>query len=161
MSKFAQNCGFWPTEADTMSTFRQNLACKCRPWVCCRTPNLALVENTGRKPRQKSPSGHHRTTLSGYIFAIKAWKKLIKQQYLLYTFPQYGTFRPTRGPVVCGTPPNFNGFRAAKTRLGSVTVRHSGSGRQPNCGAEQMAPPIFGRATITLGIGPHSSLSLF
>jgi len=25
------------------------------------------------------------------------------------------------------------------------------------CGVEQRAPPIFGRATITLGIGPHSS----
>jgi len=25
------------------------------------------------------------------------------------------------------------------------------------CGVEQRAPPIFGRAAITLGIGPHSS----
>jgi len=38
------------------------------------------------KSRQKSPSGHHRTTLSGYIFATKARidnrKKLVKQQYI-------------------------------------------------------------------------------
>jgi len=27
------------------------------------------------------------------------------------------------------------------------------------CGVEQRAPPIFGRAAITLGIGPHSSSS--
>jgi len=26
------------------------------------------------------------------------------------------------------------------------------------CGVDQRAPPIFGRAAITLGIGPHSSL---
>jgi len=26
---------------------------------------------------------------------------------------------------------------------------------QPNCGVEQRAPPVFGRAAITLGIGPH------
>ena len=26
------------------------------------------------------------------------------------------------------------------------------------CGVEQRAPPIFGRAAITLGIGPHSGL---
>ena len=43
------------------------------------------------KTRQKSPSGHHRTTLSGYIFATKAridsWKKLVKQQYLLQMSP--------------------------------------------------------------------------
>jgi len=25
------------------------------------------------------------------------------------------------------------------------------------CGVEQRAPPIFGRAAITLGTGPHSS----
>ena len=29
--------------------------------------------------------------------------------------------------------------------------------RVPNCGVEQRAPPIFGRAAITLGTGPHSS----
>jgi len=28
------------------------------------------------------------------------------------------------------------------------------------CGIEQRVPPIFGRATITLGIGPHSSFHL-
>ena len=41
--------------------------------------------------------------------------------------------------------------------IGSVTVRHSSSGRQPNYGGEQRAPPIFGRSAIILGIGPHSS----
>jgi len=48
--------------------------------------------------------------------------------------PQYGHFRPLAaviGPVVWGTPANFNGF----LRLGSVTTRHSGSGRQPNFAA--------------------------
>jgi len=29
------------------------------------------------------------------------------------------------------------------------------------CGVEDTAPPIFSRATITLGIGPHSSFSFF
>ena len=46
-----------------------------------------------QKSRQKSPSGHHRTILSGYIFAtnwacIDNRKKIVKQQYLLQTFPQ-------------------------------------------------------------------------
>ena len=45
--------------------------------------------------------------------------------------------------------------------LGSVSARHCSSGRQPNCGVEQRAPPIFSRAAITLGIGPHSSLFCF
>ena len=62
---------------------------------------LVRIQNAGLKPaargslkyrtqksRQKSPSGHHRTTSSGYIFANKACidnrKKLVKQQYLLH-----------------------------------------------------------------------------
>jgi len=34
---------------------------------------MRIAENAGpKKSRQKSPFGHHRTTLSGYIFATKA-----------------------------------------------------------------------------------------
>jgi len=47
MSKFSQNCGFWPPEAETMNTFRWNFAGKCRPWVGYSTPNLALIGKTG------------------------------------------------------------------------------------------------------------------
>jgi len=58
---------------------------ECRSEMCC----IWLAENTGRKKsRQKSPSGHHRTTLSGYIFANNACidnrKKSFKQLYLLH-----------------------------------------------------------------------------
>jgi len=58
---------------------------ECRSEICC----TRLAENTGRKKiTPKSPSGHHRTTLSGYIFATEARidnrKKIVKQQYLLH-----------------------------------------------------------------------------
>jgi len=53
--------------------------------------------------------------------------------------------------LVWGTPGNFNGFRV----FGSVTAQQSSSGRQPNCGVGQRAPPVFSRAAITLGIRPH------
>ena len=70
---------------------------ECRSEVCC----TRIARNTGRKNDAKSPSAHHRTTLSGYTFGTKARidnrKKLIKQQYLLYMFPQYGELRPTSG----------------------------------------------------------------
>ena len=70
---------------------------ECRSDTCC----TRLGENTGRKKSPKSPSGHHRTTLSGYIFATKAHidnrKKLVKQQYVLQMSPQYGELRPTSG----------------------------------------------------------------
>jgi len=67
------------------------------------------------------PSAHHRTTLSGYIFATKAHidnqKKLVKQQYLLQMSPQYGELQPTSGWYWSGT-------------LGhpSVTARYSAVG---------------------------------
>jgi len=38
---------------------------------------------------------------------------------------------------------------------------HSSSGRQTSCGVEQRAPPIFARAAITLGIGPHLYSCIF
>jgi len=43
---------------------------------------------TTQKIAKNSPSRHHRTTLSGYIFATKIridnLKKIVKQQYLLH-----------------------------------------------------------------------------
>jgi len=53
------------------------------------------------KIAKNSPSAHHRTTLSFYILAIKAYidnrKKIVKQQYLLQMSIQYGEFQPTSG----------------------------------------------------------------
>jgi len=58
----------------------------------------------------------------------------------------------------------------ALSNIGSVTARQSSSGRQSNFAAwytrngitelSQTAPPMFGWAAITLGIGPHSSFFL-
>jgi len=45
--------------------------------------------------------------------------------------------------------------------IGSVTARHSSSGRHPNCGVQQRALAILGRAAITFCIGPHSSFFYF
>ena len=60
---------------------------------------------------------------------------------------------------VWGTPENFNGFRVLAALLhGTLVV---GVRRQPNCGVEQRAPPVFGKAAITLGIGPHFYSSFF
>jgi len=115
-----------------------------------------LHENTGPK---KSPFGHHRTILSGYIFATKARidnrKKLVKQQYLLHMSSQYGELRPASGWdhfVSLGHPCKFQRL----SRLGSVTARRSSIGRQPHFAALNRGRNfIFGRAAITLGIGPH------
>jgi len=83
----------------------------------------------------KSPSAHHRTTLSGWIFATKAyinnWKKLVKQQYLFHMTVQCGKLRSTSNWdrfVSLGHPSKFQRV----SRLGSVPARHSSSGRPPN-----------------------------
>jgi len=65
---------------------------RCRSETCC----TQLAGNAGRKKIAKNRhlGGHHRTTLSGYIFATKAHidnrKKLVKQRYVLHMSPQYG-----------------------------------------------------------------------
>ena len=70
----------------------------------------------------------------------------------------FGSLTAEIGSGVWGSPTNFNGFCVSAT-FNYCTA--SSSGRQPNCGVEQRAPPMFGRATIRLGIGPHTTSSCF
>jgi len=73
------------------------------------------------------------------------------------------------GPIAAEIGPVYYSLRhpckfPRVLRLGSVTARHFSSGRQPNFAVLNRAfvtYGLFGRATITLGIGPHSSLLLF
>jgi len=117
-----------------------------------------------QKSHQKSPSGHHPTTLSGYMFATKACIDNRKKNFLSsnisstcsHNMVNFGPLAAEIVSLVWGTPRHFNGFRVL-----AASLHGTSSGRQPNCGVEQRAPPIFGRATITLGIGPHSSSFFF
>ena len=110
---------------------------ECRSEMCC----TRLAGNTGRK---KSPFWHHRTTLSGYIFGTKACidsrKKLVKQQYLLHVSWWYGELRPTNGWDLLASLGHLCKFQRV-SRLGSVTARHSSSGRQPNFSALNRGRP--------------------
>ena len=71
----------------------------CRSEMCC----TRLAGNTGRK---KSPSGHHRTTLSSYIVATKARidnrkKNLLNsQQYLLQMPHNMANFGPLTAEII-------------------------------------------------------------
>jgi len=97
--------------------------------------------------------------LSGYIFANKAHidnrKKLVKQQSSTHPHKMVN-FDPLAAeiaPVVWGTPANFNGFRVLAALLhGSQVVSVSQTLRRRTEGATYVR-----QATITLGIGPHSS----
>ena len=100
--------------------------------------HVARWKHRTQKSRQKLPSGHHRTTLSGYVFATKAHignrKKLVKQQYVLHMSPQYGKLRPTNGwdrsgslGHPCKISTGFSSWQRYCTA--------SSSGRQPNFAA--------------------------
>jgi len=60
---------------------------------CAARGSLEMLDP---KIAKNSPSWHHCTTLSDYIFATKACidnrKKFVKQQYLSHMSPQYGDF---------------------------------------------------------------------
>jgi len=104
------------------------------------------------KMTQKSPSAHHRTTLLIWIVATKARinnrKKNLLSSNISSTCPHnmvnFGPLTAGIGSGVWGIPANFNGFASFKfilrpslafSYIGSVTARHSTSGRQPNFAA--------------------------
>jgi len=82
---------------------------------------------------KNSPSGHHRTTLSGYIFATKAritvstiGKKNSLNSNISLTCPyNIVNFGPLAAEIpsgVWGTPANFNGFRVLAALLHGTLV---------------------------------------
>jgi len=122
-----------------------------------------LAENTGRK---KSSFWHHRTTLSGCIFAAEAcidnrkkktcWTP-IPPPHVLIIWWTYGLLMAEICWRVWGTPANFNGFRILAALLhGTLVVGVSQTLRRWTEGAI-----YIWQATITLGIGPHSSFVSF
>jgi len=81
----------------------------------CRTQKIA----------KKSPSAHHCTILSGYIFATKAHIDSLKKNLLNsdissgcpHNMVNIGLLAAEIDPVVWGTPANFNGFRVLAALL--------------------------------------------
>jgi len=86
----------------------------------CRTQKIA----------KKSPSGHHRTTLSGYIFANEARIDNQKKNLLssnispacLYNIMNFGPLAAEIVSLVWGTSANFNRFRVLAALLHGTLV---------------------------------------
>jgi len=86
----------------------------------CRTQKLA----------KKSPPGHHRTTLSGHIFATKARIDNRKKNLLSsnisstcsHNMMNFGQLAAEIDPVEWDTPANFNGFRVLAALLHGTLV---------------------------------------
>ena len=95
--------------------------------MCC----TRLAANAGpKKSRQKSPSGHHCTTLSGYNFATEACidnrKKNLLSSNISSTCPHnmvnFGPLAAEILSLVWGTPGTFNGFRVLAALLHGTLV---------------------------------------
>jgi len=83
------------------------------------------------RTQKKSPSAHHRTTLSGYIFVTEAHIDNQKKKLLYssispifpYNMVNFGSLTAEICWQVWGTPAYFNGFRDLAALLGmSQTV---------------------------------------
>ena len=98
--------------AGTWCGLRANL--DCRSEMCCKR----LAANTRGK---KSPSAHHRTTLSGCIFVTKASEKSSLHSNISPTRPyNMENFCPLTAEIcwrVWGTQANLNGFRVLAALL--------------------------------------------
>jgi len=88
---------------------------------------MRLAENTGCR---QSPSGHHRTTLSGYIFVTEGpignRKKNLLNSNTSSTCPDnmvnFGPPEAEIGLGVWSTPANFSGFRVLAALLHGTLV---------------------------------------
>jgi len=83
-----------------------------------------------QKSRQKSPSGHHRTTSPGYIFPTKACidnrRKNLLSSNISSTYPHnmvnFGPLAAEIVSLVWGTPGNFNRFHILAALLHGTLV---------------------------------------
>jgi len=127
---------------------------ECMSEMCC----TQLAENTGHK---KSPSWHHRTTWSGHTFTTKAcidnrkkWLNINTSSTCLHNMVNFGSIR-LRTVGEFGSPQQISTCFVS-WQCYCMVLQQWASAKL--CGIEQRAPPIFGRAAITLGIDPHSSV---
>jgi len=82
--------------------------------MCC----TQLAGNAGPK---KLPSGHHRTTLSGCIFAKKG-NRQSEKILLTSNMVNFGLLMAQICLGVRGTPADFNGFRILTALLHGILV---------------------------------------
>ena len=121
---------------------------------------MRLAENTGRKNDAKI---RHLGTIAQFCRAISSQLrhmstigKMLLNSNICPTCPynmvNFGPLAAEMGSLVWVTKANFNGFRVLAALLHGTLVVGV---------VEQRAPPIFVRAAITLGNGPHSSFLCF
>ena len=135
--------------------------------MCC----TQLTENTGRK---KVAKNRYLGTIAQLCRAISSQlrhvstigKNLLSSNIsstCRHNMVNFGPLAAEIVSLVCGTPANCHGFGVLAALLhGTLVVGVSQTLRRGTRNGinelSQRARLIFGRAAITLGIGPHSSL---
>jgi len=117
-----------------------------------------------QKWRKISPSGHHPTTLSGYIFATEAcidnWKKNLLSSNISSTcrhnMVNFGLLAAEIVLGVWGTPATFNGFRVL-----AALLHGSSSERQPNFAAVNRGRHLCSAGRPSCWALAHISSSFF
>jgi len=117
-----------------------------------------LAGNAGCKNRHLCTIGQLCRAISSQLrHILTIGKKNLLNSNISSTCPHnmvnIGPLTAEIGWRVWGTPANFNGFCILAALLHATLAGASSK----LCGTEQRAPPIFGRAAITLGIGQNSS----
>jgi len=127
--------------ADWMSTILLHMVWPYSANLECRSENVLHAARWKRRTQKivkNSPFGHHRTTLTGYIFAIKARtdsrKKYVEQQCLPHMSSEYSELRPTSDWDLLSSLGHPSKFQRV-SHIGRGTARHSCSGRQPKFAA--------------------------
>ena len=92
--------------------------------ACLKCAARGSLKIQAAKSRQNSPFAHHRTTLSGCVFATKASidsrKNMLKSSIsstCSHNMVNFGPLAAEIGLPVCATPANFNGFRVLASLL--------------------------------------------
>jgi len=130
---------------------------RCRSETCC----TALAANAGRKMSSKN---RHLGTIAQLCRAIASQLRhvLTIQKNLLssnisstrsHNMVNFGPLVAEIGPVVWAPLQISTGFVSWQHYCTALQYRASAK----LCGVDQRAPPVFSRAAITLGTGPHSS----
>jgi len=126
--------------------------------VCTRLAGNARPKN-GQKIRHLGSIAQLCRAISSQLRHISTMGKKLLNSNISPTCPynmvNFGPLAAEIGSLVWGTPANVNGFRVLAALLHSTLWASA-----KLCGVEPKSPPIFGRAAITLGIGPHSSFLL-
>jgi len=112
-------CLLWPNGRPSQQLLSSCSTCRSEMYY------TRHAGNAGRKKSpKKSPSGHHRTTLSGYILATKARidnRKNLLSMNISSTCPQnmmnFSLLAAEIVSLVWGTPANFNSFRVLASLL--------------------------------------------